>query len=189
MSSWVDRELKKKQKAAAKARASGPISRSRAEVEGQRDPARMRALWERVLQANEALPPALQLRRQENPTGVAAEEGPPFELWLVAENDAALGFNGEAIRYEWPKFHPRKSNNFWIRWSAGRGYYVSRRAERLWTSAEWQERPFDESRIDYILKCLVRGVRVTLRSISVRRFPFVRLGRRHAARAARAAQS
>lgn len=181
--SWVDKELKKKQRAAARARGAGPISRTHADAEGHRDPARIRALWERIVQANEALPPELRLRRDGNPMGAAAESGPPFHLWLVAENEAALGFNGEAIRYEWPRIHPRKSNNFWICWTREKGYYLNRRVERLWSSNETEERPFDESRIDHLLKCLVRGERVTTRSLSARRIPFFRPRSRGAASA------
>lgn len=168
--SWIERELKKR--AAKKARATDPDSRTHGDTQDRRDTTRILALWDRILDANNALPAELKLRRESDPSGNSSTDGPPFVLWLVAENDAALGFDGYGIRYIWPEVGRRRSNNFWIRWSADKGYILSQRVDRLWSSADSRERRFNEARIDHLLKCLVTGVRVTPRSVSARKLWF-----------------
>jgi hypothetical protein len=166
--SWVEKELKKR--AARKARATNPNSRRHDDAEYRRDSTKVQALWDRILEANNALPAELKLRREADPVGNSSTDAPPFILWLVAENDAALGFDGEGIRYVWPEAGKRRSNNFWIRWSANKGYLLSQRVAGLWSGVDTRDLRFDEARIDYMLKCLVTGVRVTPRSVSARRF-------------------
>jgi hypothetical protein len=168
--SWIEKELKKR--AARKARATDPDSRTHGDTEDRRDTTRILALWDRILDANNALPAELKLRRETDPSGTSLMDGPPFILWLVAENDAALGFDGEGIRYVWPEAGKRRSNNFWIRWSANKGYFLSQRVAGLLSGVDTRDRRFNEARIDHMLKCLVTGVRVKPRSVSARRLWF-----------------
>jgi hypothetical protein len=168
--SWIEKELKKR--AARKARATDPASRTHGDPEDRRDTTRILALWDRFLEANNALPTELKLRREADSMLNSLTDGPSFILWLVAENDAALGFNGEGIRYIWPKVGRRRSNNFWIRWSADKGYFLRQRVEGPSSSTDSRDRRFNEARIDHMLKCLVTGVRVKPRSVSARRLWF-----------------
>ncbi len=164
--SWVGKELEKR--AAIKARESG----AGFSKQGDTDLTKLSVLWDRIVDANNALPSELRLRHVMDKTANSVPALPPFRAWLMAQNGAGLGFNGEGIRYIWPKPNLRRSNNWWIRWKADTGYYSSRTVRPLPSGAYAQDRPFNESRIDYILKCLVTGVRVTVRSIGNRRLWF-----------------
>lgn len=166
--SWVEKELKKR--SAAAARDSGPASSRRGDSTLQPDATRIAALWERVDAANRALPPELQLRREPGNAVPYTVENAPFQHWLVAPDGAALGFNGDGLRYQWPEPNPRHSNNFWIRWREGAGYVVQRRVASLLTGGHIEERRFDDRRIEHLLRGLVTGERITTRSIARRRF-------------------
>lgn len=166
--SWVEKELKRR--SAAAAREGSPRSSRRGESSLHSEPARIAALWSRIEAANDALPSELRLAREPGNAVAFAVEGAAFERWLVAPDGAAIGFNGEGIRYQWPEPNPRKSNNFWIRWREGAGYVVHRRVGSLISGTGIQERRFDESRIERLLRCLVTGERVRLRSVVRRRF-------------------
>jgi len=96
--------------------------------------------------------------------GSLAQDGPPFHAWLIAQNGAALGFNGEGIRYLWPETSQRRSHNFWIRWKSGHGYRLIQRVRPL-PVATTKDRRFNESSVDHMLKCLVTGVRIVPRSV------------------------
>lgn len=167
--SWVDKELKRRS-AAAEGRAVSGLTRP-GDSQTRVDLVQIKALWNRLEAANNALPSALRLQLMtEKPQSYVAE-GPQFLQRLVAQNGASLGLSDEGIRYVWPEIGRRKSNNFWIRWRDDQGYIVSRRVGRPVEGAALAEvRRFDESSVDHILKCLVTGVRLTSRSISKRRF-------------------
>lgn len=166
--SWVDKELKRR--SAAAAREGSPRSSRRGESSLHPEPARIAALWSRIEAANDALPSELRLTREPGNAVAFAVEGAAFEHWLVAPDGAAIGFNGDGIRYQWPVPNPRRSNNLWIRWREGAGYVVQRRVASMWTGVGLQERRLDESRIEHLLRCLVTGERVRLRSVARRRF-------------------
>jgi hypothetical protein len=161
--SWVRKELKKR--AAIKAREADGSSNKQSDAESTK----LSVLWDRIVDANNALPAELKLRHVVDKTANAVPGVPPFRSWLMAQNGAGLGFNGEGIRYIWPKPNLRRSNNLWIRWKADKGYYLSRTVRPLPSSAYVEERRFNESRVDHMLRCLVTGARVTIRSISTRR--------------------
>ncbi|MBX3637475.1 MAG: hypothetical protein KF683_19070 [Rubrivivax sp.] len=166
--SWVEKELKRR--SAAAARDSSPRSSRRGDSALQSEPARIAALWARIESANSALPSELRLSREPGNAVAFAVEGAAFEHWLVAPDGAAIGFNGDGIRYQWPEPNPRNSNNFWIRWREGAGYVLHRRVGSLLTGTGIQERRFDESRIERLLRCLVTGERVRPRTVTKRRF-------------------
>jgi hypothetical protein len=165
--SWVDKELKRR---SAAARDSALRSSRPADSGLAAEPDHIAALWRRFTTANDALPPELRLAREPGNAVPFAVEGAVFDHWLMAPGGAALGYNGLAIRYQWPEPDPRRSNNFWILWREGPGYVVHRRVDSIWAGAGLQERRFRDSRIDHMLRCLVTGKRIRLRSIVRRRF-------------------
>lgn len=166
MASWIDKELKRR--AAREGRETAAGSTGLGQTDTQLDAARIAALWSTIDAANASLPAALRLHREEA-VGESGIARPPFRTWLVAPNHAALGFNGEAIRYMWPEPGKRHSHNFWLRWRAASGYVLCRRVGSTSMVAHVRERRFDEARIDLLLKRLVTGVRVTDRAVCKRR--------------------
>ncbi len=165
--SWVEKELKKR--SAAAARDMSPRSSRRGDSSLHGDPAHIAALWARIEAANDALPAELRLAREPGNAVAFAVALAAFQHWLVAPDGAALGFNGDGIRYQWPVPNPRKSHNLWIRWREGPGYVVQRRVASMFAGDGLQERRFDESRIDRMLRCLVTGERIRLRTVARRR--------------------
>ncbi len=165
--SWVDKELKRRASQTARETAASSLA---AAHEATRPPlGDVQALWARLCEANEALPSALRLRQGNYHPGNGLTLSPPLDAWLIAENGAGLGCNGQGIRYVWPKVNQNRSNNLWIRGEAG-GYLVERRVRpSLLRTSGMQQRTFDESRLAHLLQCLVTGRRVTLRSIARRR--------------------
>jgi hypothetical protein len=163
--SWVEKERKKRERAAAHTAAHQAAADSGHGIDGEHA---MRALWQRIEAANTALPPELQLLREEVAT--PPERGPRFRVWLRAPNGAALGFTGDAVRYLWPERKVSASHNFWIRWDETKSWLsVSQRVSTA-TPPEMRERRFDERRIELLLKGLVRGERVKAAKLRKKRF-------------------
>ncbi len=157
MPSWVDKELKKRSAAAPVATAAGAADDGAAAAQ------QIAALWQRIVDANRALPDELRLEFDEHPLPApAALPGPRFLAWLRAPNGAALGLTGDAIRYLWPDpAQGKKSHNFWIRATPQRGLVLTRRIGGAMGMPNVTEYRFDERRIDGLLRSLVTGRRVT----------------------------
>ena len=169
--SWVEAELKKRAARTGRETGAGGShsdDRHKDTVPGLNSQ-QIRRLWDRIAAANKALPAELTLPDQADGQQEPATEKPPFSHWLRAPNGAGLGFNGEGIRYYWPQPNKSKSNNFWIRWEEGQGYRVTRRKGQSRSGATDQWR-FNEARIEYLLRCLVTGVRIKPKALRVRRF-------------------
>ena len=168
--SWVKKELKKKN--AELARNTVPDRGMGQAAQCQEVAAKIAALWDQLEAANSALPAALRLRREVGKPGSFAVDLPNFPVMLVAHNGACMGYAEDGIRYIWPVRSPRKSNNFWIRWKAGSGYLVNHRIGLSASGPITQDRPFRASSIDFMLKCLVTGVRIKPGAVSAKRFWF-----------------
>lgn len=163
--SWIEKERKRRQKEAEKQAAEQAVRDSGLHVDGEHA---LRALWQRLEAGNAALPPELQLHREEVST--PPERGPRFLVWLRAPNGAGLGFTGDAVRYVWPERRASSSNNFWIRWNEARAWLeVSQRVSQA-TPPVMKDRRFDERRIELLLRGLVRGERVKAASLRKKRF-------------------
>lgn len=171
--SWIDKELKRRAAtpvASVKARAA---SGSDSQMPG--DSAAMQRLWEKIEAMNQALPEPLRLRVDLN----QQQDGllfntPAFRLWLMAPDGAGLGFSGEGVRYLWPVPSQGRSHNFWIRWHEKQGLRVTQRLGWSWTGASAVEAPFNEAKLDHIIRCLVQGRRARFQAVRVRRrwWPF-----------------
>lgn len=164
--SWVEKELKRR---AAQTRASArepPHSELDAEAESRR----ISELWARIQGLNGALPDEIQLRVDKNRTAsMSAEDANVFE-WLRARNGAALGFAGGAVRYVWPERGPKKSKNFWIRWSSEKkGYILIQRVSASMPPLLAEYR-FNDNKVEQLLKCLVLGKQVKPGAVRRRRF-------------------
>lgn len=157
--SWIDKELKRREKEAE------PVGRPDAEAP---DPARIIGdLWQRLEQANAALPEALRLKLERDET--PPRMGPYVRIWLRAPNGAALGFAGDAIRYTWPERNARRSRNFWITWNADlERLEISQRIGSA-TPPVMRRWRFDARRIEQLLQGLVTSRQVKPRSLRKRR--------------------
>lgn len=163
--SWIEKERRKRQRAADRNAAEQAAADSGQHVDAEHA---MRALWQRFETGNAALPPELQLLREEVTT--PPERGPRFLTWLRAPNGAALGFTGDAVRYVWPERKASRSHNFWIRFNADKGWLeVSQRVSSA-TPPVMKDRRFDDRRIERVLKGLVQGRRVKAASLRKKRF-------------------
>jgi hypothetical protein len=163
--SWIQRELKRRAAATKRAEPRQAPTSSAAE--------RMQDLWSKLERANEALPVELRLQvepgtREVTPTLNSLEEV-TFLAWLRGENGGALGFAADGVRYVWPKPNRRRSNNFWIRWDIEKDRYLVIRRVETSTSAAVTTYTFDDSRADHMIKCLVLGKRVRVRSVRKKR--------------------
>ncbi len=157
--SWIDKELKRRTIAGELA------PRRTAEAA---DPARIISdLWQRMQQANAALPEALRLRVEvvETPPRI----GPHVRIWLRAPNGAALGFAGDAIRYSWPERRSSRSRNFWITWNADQERLEISQRVGLDTPPVMRRWRFDTRRIEQLLQGLVTSRQVKPRSLRKRR--------------------
>ncbi len=163
--SWIESERRKRQREAARAASAQAAADSVSHVDGDHA---MRALWQRLEAGNAALPPELQLLREE--VASPPERGPRFQVWLRAPNGAGLGFTGDAVRYVWPERKASRSNNFWIRWNAEKGRLeVSQRVSSA-TPPVMKDRRFDDRRIELLLRGLVQGRRVKASALRKKRF-------------------
>jgi hypothetical protein len=163
--SWIEKERKKRLRSADKTAAAQAAADSRMHVDGEHA---MRALWQRFEAGNAALPPELQLLREE--VAAVPDRGPRFLAWLRAPNGAALGFTGDAVRYVWPERNASSSHNFWIRWNDDKGWLeVSQRVSSA-TPPEMKSRRFDDRRIELVLKGLVQCTRVKAAKLRKKRF-------------------
>lgn len=168
--SWIDRELRRRQKQDVRGRGSTSAGLTAGSLE---DESRgVAALWDRIEQANAGLPAELQLPRLLASTTRMAEEFAGCSVLLKAANGAGIGFTGSAIRYVWPKKRLRKSNNFWIKAHGAGGFVVSRRVKTSMPGITMQDGVFDEGSIERILRCLVTARQVTWRTVTRRRFFF-----------------
>lgn len=159
--SWMDRELKR--------RATKPKSSTAPQTPAAKELARIGDLWKVIKGANAALPVDLQLELVEADPFPAAPEEAGFLEWLRAPNRAALGFSGNGIRYLWPVSRERKSNNFWIRWNYERQMYVICQRVSSSIPPSVAEYRFNDTRTEYMLRCLVLGKRITPRSVKKKR--------------------
>ncbi|MSQ70970.1 MAG: hypothetical protein EXR27_06720 [Betaproteobacteria bacterium] len=166
--SWIDKELRRRQKAEAKR--SGANSKKKADTTPETESAKIAALWEQFERKNGDLPPELRLVRQTASEIKFSPERSIFQVLLLAENASGIGFTGDALRYFWPKMNANKSNNFWIRWQPERGYYLSRRIKLTWSGLSTEERPFNEASLDSIFKCMVTGKLVKYQLLRKRGF-------------------
>jgi hypothetical protein len=126
-------------------------------------------LWNVIKEANAALPLELQLEMAATTSLPASAENVNFQEWLRAPNGAALGYAGSGIRYLWPETSQRRSNNFWVHWDSQRQRYVLTQRTSNTIPPSVAEYRFDETRVGYMLKCLVLGKRITTRSVRKKR--------------------
>jgi hypothetical protein len=163
--SWIEKERKRRQKAAERQAAEQARRDSAPQVNGEQV---LRALWQRLEADNAALPPELRLPREEVAT--PPDRGPRFLVWLRAANGAGLGFTGDAVRYVWPERKASRSHNFWIRWNQEHARLeVSQRVSSA-TPPVMKDWRFDERRTERLLRGLVRGERVKAASLRKKRF-------------------
>jgi hypothetical protein len=154
--SWIDRELKRR--AAASSRLAPKQSSTN----------RIHELWDKLERANAALPSELQLRPEQGHTAPCSPDEATFEL--RARNGAALAFGSNGIRYVWPEGGRRWSSNFWIRWDAEQERYLLDRRLGIFTPGDVASYAFDDTRIDYMIKRLVMGELIKVRSVRKKRF-------------------
>lgn len=164
--SWIDKELKKRHRGSAADGTSTPGA-----TLPPVDP--MQGLWTQLERSNAALPERLRLQRVDGgaPPAVPDPLQPyHFLAWLRASNGAALGFTGDAVRYVWPERAFKRSRNFWIRWSAEHGFRVYQRlGAALSPEPRSAEGSFDERWVEEMIRRLVVGKRITLRTVRKRR--------------------
>lgn len=162
--SWIEEELRRREALAARDSAAQPAMpgdpQSLAESNG------VLSLWDRFEAANQALPETLRLRRQARKPGAGPVGMPDFLVWLIAPNGAGLGLTGNGIRYLWPEENRLKSNNFWIRWHAKKGYRLERRVGPANGAPRMSERRFKDDSVDEMLRCLVTNKRVDHKAVS-----------------------
>ena len=169
--SWVDKELKRRKKTAVRDTEPGlPLHEPRKAA----DPVqKLGELWRRLEALNEALPPALRLRREVHQPGKFVGPGPAFPVALVASNGACVGLTDEGVRYIWPVKASRKSNNFWIRWKGDQGFVINRRIGGSPAGTIDDEHKFNEDSVEHIIKCLVTNVRVKSKSLHTGKILFI----------------
>jgi hypothetical protein len=172
--SWIDKELRRRQKQEARqdGRGRGITSINAADSADGEDARGIAALWDRLEAANAALPPELQLPRLTASTGRIPEEFAKCVVVLLAANGAGIGFTGSAIRYVWPEKRLSKSNNLWIKAQGAAGYAASRRIKTSMPGITMEDAPFDERAVDHILRNMVTNRQVTWRMVTRRRFLF-----------------
>jgi len=163
--SWIEKERKRRLRAADKHAAAQAAADSGLHVDGEHA---MRALWQRCGAGPMRERDVRAVLRQLG--GRAFDAELDFLTWLRAPNGAALGFTGDAVRFLWPERKASASNNFWIRWNEARAWLeVSQRVSQA-TPPVMKDRRFDERRIELILRGLVRGERVKAASLRKKRF-------------------
>lgn len=170
--SWVDRELKKRTAEHAPGRSAAPPPAAAHAEHARRQ--RVAAVWVRLEKINNALPDALRLNRVIGEPGTFVGLVPAFPVALVASNGACLGLTEEGVRYLWPTKNARKSNNFWLRWEADKGYVLSRRVSGSWISPSSEEHRFDTTKLEYMIKCLVTCERIDLKAVRASALPWRR---------------
>ena len=164
--SWIKKELKRRARA-PEADPDVAAALAQPEAGGEEALHAIQTLWQRLETANEALPPALQLRRE--PVTAAPRLGPRFQVWLRAPNGAAIGHAGDALRYLWPGAPARRSSNFWIGWDAQAGRLELRQRITPMPSPVIARHRFDERRAELIVKHLVLGRKVSVRALRKKR--------------------
>lgn len=172
--SWIDKELRRRQKQEARqdGRGRGVTSLQDSDSAAGDDTSSIAALWDRLEEANAALPPELQLPRLTASTERFDESFANCVVVLMAANGAGIGFTGGAIRYVWPEKRLSKSNNLWIKSQGAAGYAVSRRVKTSMPGITMQDAPFDERSVEPILRNMVTNRQVTWRMVTRRRFLF-----------------
>ena len=166
--SWIDKELRRRQKPGGQGASSVSLVSASGAEGGPAKP--IAALWDRIEELNQALPPELQLTHQTPGSAHLPDSLNMCQVVLRAGNGAGLGFTGSAIRYAWPKPRATKSHNFWIKCPPGEGFTLSRRIKTSMPGLTMQEARFDERALDHILRCLVTHRLGTWRSVRRRRF-------------------
>ena len=159
--SWIDKELKRR---AAESRRPAP--RQAAAVSAS---VRLQELWDKIERANAALPSDLQLRPEQGDPALSSISGASFIVWLKAPNGAGLGFAPDGIRYAWPERARRWSNNFWIHWNTKEERFLLGRRVGALPDVRVAVYVFDDARIDYMIKRLVTGRRISARAVRKKR--------------------
>jgi hypothetical protein len=152
--SWIKEELRRRALAAPQAQPlpSAEMSES----------SKVADLWSLITGANNALPVELQLELIKMSAFTDSGQDHSFSERLSATNGAFLGFADSYLFYFCHESGVSRSNNFWIRWNLRRNLYlaIQRTSNYPVTFSEFR---FDPTRIDYIIKCLVQGVRIESR--------------------------
>ena len=130
----------------------------------------MSDLWSKLHGCNRSLPSEIQLQSDKSRTVLTSPEEANMLEWLLAPNGAALGFSGSAVRYVWPHRPQRKSMNFWVRWSVQKRCYVVNQRIDAAVPPTIAEYPFDDGKIESMLKCLVLCKPIKPRLVRQRRF-------------------
>ena len=65
---------------------------------------------------------------------------------------------------------PKKSKNFWLRWSIDKQSYMLVQRVSASMPPVMAEYKFDDKKVDQMLKCLVLGKRIKPRAVRRRRF-------------------
>ena len=172
--SWIDKELRRRQKQEARqdGRGRGVTSINATDAAAGDAANGIAALWDRLEEANAALPPELQLPRLALSDGRFDEAFANCVVVLMAANGAGIGFTGSAIRYVWPEKRLSKSNNLWIKSQGAAGFAASRRVKTSMPGITMEDAPFDERAVDRILRSMVTNRQVTWRMVTRRRFLF-----------------
>lgn len=164
--SWIEKELKKR---AVETRTAF-LDQPQSQLDDASEAQRMSDLWARLRDVNAALPEEIRLQTDKTRSAyTTAEDANVFE-WLRARNGAALGFTGHAVRYVWPERSPKKSKNFWLRWSIDKQSYMIVQRVSASMPPVMAEYKFDDKKVDQMLKCLVLGKRIKPRAVRRRRF-------------------
>ena len=163
--SWIDKELKKR---AAKSKVAASEQAPLTPDPGA-ETRRAAELWAILQAANEALPDEIRLRPDKSRFVGSAADDMSVHEWLSAPNGAALGFAGNALRYVWPKRSEGKSRNFWIRWHVQKQCYVLNQRVSSTVPPIISEVRFNDSKTEYMLRCLVVGKRIKLWAVRKRR--------------------
>jgi hypothetical protein len=163
--SWIEKELKKR---AAETRAAA-LEQPQPQADAASEQQRMSELWARFRNVNSALPDEIRLKTDEARSSFMSAEEANVVEWLRARNGAALGTAGTAVRYVWPERSPKKSKNFWIRWSNEKQAYILIQRVSASMPPRLAEYKFDEGKVEQMLKCLVQGRRVKPGAVRRRR--------------------
>jgi len=159
--SWVDKELKRRASLSTRSETRPPSEYIASD--------RLQALWGTLDRANAALPSELRLVVDPGNSVVSATEHATFVAWLRAHNGAALGLATDGIRYLWPEFGSRRSNNFWIRWDIDRARYLLIRRIGNSPPVSFAAYPLDDSKTDYMIERMVVGKRIKVRAVRKKR--------------------
>lgn len=162
--SWIEKELKRRARDLQLTVPHQSVITS--------DSARIQELWKKFKDANSALPKEIQLQMDDDSSFPASGDDAMIVEWLRAPNGASLSFSGDAIRYTCHIKSQRKSNNFWIRWDAQQQRFVLNQRKSTSIPPSVAQYRFEQDRMEYMMKCLVLGERISSRSVRKKRLWF-----------------